>query len=203
MTLLASRAGIAAPILSETTLDASDAAPFLTGGPLARAPSQKELAYLLRVSTRHLRRWESAEAAAGRPCSRPYTAADLWRLYAYRRGKGWDHAEAQRLRLAPLFQQFDEMSATASTKQNYGDHFSLTLLMLKSIAWETASVVPGESIPRALTANLAFSAREQLRTILGCERGRTLLVRAFFEAALVSDSHPAPASEQVRLPASA
>lgn len=196
--LRAALAGSASPSASSCDVPTTP-----SGLPLARAPSQKELAYLLRVTTRHLRRWEAAEAAAGRQCSRPYTAADLWRLYSYRRGKGWDRTEAQRLRLTSLFEQFDEMMATVEPPENRRDHLSLTLLMLKSIAWENAPGVPGDSIPRTMNVNLALSAREQLRSILGCERARTLLARAFFEAALVSEANPVPTPANVQLPVSA
>lgn len=156
---------------------------------LARAPSQKELAGVLRVTTRHLRRWETAEAAAGRPCSRPYTASDLWRLLNYRHGKGWDREEASRLHLTALFDQFEKVNAPEVAAPTQQDDFSVSFLMLRSIAWDESP--PGQQVPRMLAANLANSARDQLRAILGCERGRSILVRAFFEAALVSEQSPA------------
>ncbi|MEO7799652.1 MAG: hypothetical protein ABIY47_18205, partial [Opitutaceae bacterium] len=77
--------------------ESGDARLSAFGGSLKRPPSQKELANILQVTTRHLRRWEELEAVANRPCSRPYSHADLWRLYERRGRKGWDRDFAARM----------------------------------------------------------------------------------------------------------
>jgi hypothetical protein len=63
--------------------------------------------------------------------------------------------------------------------------------MLRSIAWQdNASAAGTPALPRLFGANLAQSAREQLRAILQCPNARAVLARAFLEAALLADSSP-------------
>ena len=72
-----------------------------------RVSSQKELAEILMVTTRHLRRWEMDEANTNHLCSRPCTHADLWRLFQHRGNKAWDRAFAERLGMAEVFARFE------------------------------------------------------------------------------------------------
>ena len=164
------------------------------GGGLKRPPSQKELAGILRVTTRHLRRWERAEAAANRPCSRPYTHADLWSLYQKHGRKGWDREIAARLGLAQIFQRFDEIRFGEFGGDLKDDRSMTATLMLRSIAADEAQVASGcDPLPRMLGAGLAKAAKAQLRTIVDCAQARDILVKAFFEAALVAEAkHVAP-----------
>ena len=161
----------------------------LATAPLQRPPSQKELANVLGVTTRHLRRWEQAERATGHPCSRPYTPADLWRIYQRRRPKSWDRAEAARLRLAPLFAQFDEiLGRDAPPGKSNDPPATLTALMLESLALDDANPAGSFALPQPMRANLARAAKEQLREIFGCAPARNVLIRAYFEAALLADT---------------
>lgn len=163
------------------------------GGGLKRQPSQKELAGILRVTTRHLRRWESAEAAANRPCSRPYTHADLWRLYQKHGRKGWDRETATRLGLAPIFQRFDAVRFGEFGGELKDDRSMTATLMLRSIAGDEGPVAAGgDPLPRMLGVGLAKAAKAQLRTIIDCAQARDILVKAFFEAALVAEAKHVP-----------
>ncbi len=164
------------------------------GGGLKRSPSQKELAGILRVTTRHLRRWESAEAAANRPCSRPYTHANLWSLYQKQGRKGWDRETATRLGLATIFQRFDQIRFGELGGGLKDDRSMTATLMLRSIAGDEGPVANGgDSLPRMLGVGLEKAAKAQLRTIIDCAQARDILVKAFFEAALVAEAkHVAP-----------
>lgn len=156
--------------------------------PLKRAPSQKELASILGVTTRHLRRWEHAENKLGRAACRPYTAADLWRLYLRRYPKKWNCAAATRLQLAPLFHRFEELLNNGTPREGANERSTLSVLMLKSLASDESQIDAGASVlPRPLGANLVHAAKEQLREILASAAARDILVRAYFEAALVAD----------------
>lgn len=161
----------------------------LPSTPLSRPPSQKELATVFGITTRHLRRWEQSENEAGRPCSRPYSAADLWRLYQRRYPKKWDPAAAARLRLAPLFEQFDGIMGRNAATAECNEQTTLTGLMLRSLACDEDAVPLGmPPLPQPLRASLARAAKQQLRGILDCDRARTAFLRAFFEAALLADA---------------
>lgn len=157
-----------------------------------RPPSQKELAGILGVTTRHLRRWENAEAAAGRTCSRPYTHADLWHLYQYRGRKGWDRNMGARLGLAAVFERFDQIRFGGAKNEPKDGQSMLAALMLRSIAMNGDEVVAGEdSLPRMFGTGLAEVARSQLRVIVSCDQACDLLVKAFFEASLIAEvRHP-------------
>ena len=162
-----------------------------TAAKLAQAPSQKELAGVFGITTRHLRRLEDLESSGNQPCSRPYTASDLWRLFRRRHPKRWNRAEAERLELAGLFTQFEQMLSPRDTTDPSDDHSSVALLMLRSIAWQdNASAAGTPALPRLFGANLAQAAREQLRDILQCPSARAVLARAFLSAALLADSSP-------------
>lgn len=167
------------------------------GEGLRRPPSQKELAGILGVTTRHLRRWENAEAAAGRTCSRPYTHADLWHLYQYRGRKGWDRHMGTRLGLAAVFERFDQIRFGDAKNEPKNGQSMLAALMLRSIAMNGGEAVTGEdSLPRMLETGLAEVARSQLRVIVSCDQACDLLVKAFFEASLIAEAkHPAKADE--------
>lgn len=159
--------------------------------PLARTPSQKELACVFGITTRHLRRLEELESSETQPCSHPYATADLWRLFRRRHPKRWNRAEAERLRLAALFTQFEQILSPHDPADPLDDQHSAALLMLRSIAWQDFAHLTGAAaLPKLLGENLAQSAREQLRAILHCPRARTVLARAFFEAALIAESAP-------------
>lgn len=167
------------------------------GEGLKKAPSQKELALILHVTTRHLRRWEKAEAASDRCCSRPYSHADLWHLYQRRGRKGWDRAEAARLGLAVVFERFDQMIPGNTPERLQDERSILAGLMLRSIAVNEDGDVPDAvSLPRAFGAGLANAAKIQLRTIVDCDQARDVLVRAFFEAALIAEVCHAPRSAE-------
>lgn len=156
---------------------------------LARPPSQKELANVFRVTTRHLRRWEHAEREAGRPCSHPYSTADLWRLYQRRYPKLWDRAEAVRLRLESVFDQFDAMLGRGCDTSPPDENATATTLMLKCLAWDGAETPAGTlGLPHPLRAKFAQAAREQLREILLCGAARETLARAYFEATLLAQT---------------
>ena len=164
------------------------------GEGVKRAPSQKELAGILMVTTRHLRRWEIDEASANRPCSRPYSHADLWRLYQRRGRKGWDRVFAERLNLADIFERFDEIRGGSPGSDANDAHSSMATLMLRSIAADSEEELPAtDSIPRMLGAGLANAAKAQLRAILDCEHARGILVKAFFQAALVAETRQSSA----------
>ncbi len=178
--------------------------------PLARTPSQKELACVFGITTRHLRRLEELESSLSQPCSRPYATADLWHLFRRRHPKRWNRAEAERLRLTALFTQFEQILSPQDPADPLNDQHSAALLMLRSIAWHDSTHLMGTAaLPKLLGENLAQSAREQLRVILHCPRARVVLAHAFFEAALVAESaaveEPIALSrpERVPLPASA
>jgi hypothetical protein len=165
------------------------------GEGLKRAPSQKELALILRVTTRHLRRWENAEAASDRRCSRPYSHADLWHLYQRRGGKGWDRPEAARLGLVGIFECFDQMTPGNTPAQPQEERSVLAGLMLRSIAVDEQDGAPATgAFPRAFGAGLAIAAKMQLRMIVDCDQAREILVKAFFEAALIAEATRVPKS---------
>ena len=165
------------------------------GEGLKRAPSQKELALILRVTTRHLRRWESAEAAADRRCSRPYSHADLWHLYQRRGGKGWDRPEAARLGLAGILEFFDQMIPGNTPAQPQDERSVLAGLMLRSIVVDSQDGGPAtRAFPRAFGAGLAITAKSQLRLIVDCDQARDILVKAFLEAALIAEATQVPKS---------
>lgn len=158
---------------------------------LARTPSQKELACVFGITTRHLRRLEDLESTLNQPCGHPYTASDLWRLFRRRHPKRWDKAEAERLKLADLFTQFEQMLSPHAGMDALDEQSSVAVLMLRSIAWQDAAPPAGAAaLPKLLGGNLAQSARQQLRAILQCADARAVLARAFFEAAIMADSSP-------------
>jgi hypothetical protein len=159
--------------------------------PIKRPPSQKELATVFGITTRHLRRWEQAEQEIGHTCGRPYSAVDLWRLYQRRYPKKWDRAEGARLQLAALLDRFDAILGRNATSVEGDDHTALTILMLKSLAWEGDIVPAGTlALPLPMRTNLVRAAKEQLRSILACVPAREVLSRAYFEAVLLTDSNP-------------
>lgn len=137
------------------------------GEVLKRPPSQKELASILQVTTRHLRRWEDLETAANRPCSCPYTHADLWRLYERRGRKGWDRSFASRLGMADVFERFDQIRSGADTNDVKDDQCTTAALMLRSIATGGNGTMEGSSsVPLIFGSGLAEAARAQLRLIV-------------------------------------
>jgi len=161
------------------------------GQGLPRAPSQKELAGILKVTTRHLRRWEMAEEAANRPCSRPYSHADLWRLYQRRGGKGWDKTFAAQLGLSDVFERFDQMRDGCREAGSRHPRSDMAAMMLRSVATDGEESGVGDGLtPRIFSSGLAVAAKTQLRVILDCDRAREVLVKAFFEAALVAEAQP-------------
>lgn len=161
------------------------------GGRLKRPPSQKELANILQVTTRHLRRWEELEASANRPCSRPYTHADLWRLYERRGRKGWDRAFAARMGVADVFERFDKIRCGDSITGSKDDRFTMAAMMLRSVATDGTGSA-SDSLPRMFGAGLAEAAKTQLRMIVDCAQARDVLVKAFFEAALIAEAKRLP-----------
>lgn len=175
--------------------ESGDARLSAFGGSLKRPPSQKELANILQVTTRHLRRWEELEAAADRPCSRPYTHADLWRLYERRGRKGWDRAFAARMGVADVFDRFDQMRCGGDAAGSKNDRFTMAAMMLRSVATDgTGSAAGADSLPRMFGAGLAEAAKAQLRMIVDCSHARDVLVKAFFEAALIAEAKRMPQS---------
>jgi len=181
---------LAAEQIRKTTVadcDASQLSVFGVGQ--RRPPSQKELAGIFMVTTRHLRRWETAEQASNHPCSRPYSHADLWRRYQRRGCKGWDRAFAARLGLADVFERFDEMRLGCGESGSGNSQSVVAAMMLRSVVAD--NLMPStdtELTPRMFGAELAVAAKIQLRAILRCERSREILVKAFFEAALVAEA---------------
>ncbi len=166
-----------------------------------RTPSQKELAGILMVTTRHLRRWEMAEESANRPCSRPYSHADLWRLYQRRGKKGWDHAFASRLGFADIFERFDQMRLGHGEGGAADTRSTMAAMMLRSVATDGEEpFADADLTPRMFGAGLAVAAKTQLRTILNSEQARAILVKAFFEAALVAEARPGSAPAGVESP---
>lgn len=154
-----------------------------------RAPSQKELTGILMITTRHLRRWEMEEASANQPCSRPYTHADLWRLFQRRGKKGWDRTFAERLGLVDVFLRFEALSAGAHTAGPLDNKSSLATMLLWSLISDSSEGGAGESaLPKMLGAGMAVTAKAQLRQILECESAQAILVKAFFESALVAEA---------------
>ncbi|MES2696113.1 MAG: hypothetical protein V4773_21755, partial [Verrucomicrobiota bacterium] len=165
------------------------------GEGLKRPPSQKELANILRVTTRHLRRWEDLEAAANRPCSRPYTHADLWHLYERRGRKGWDRFFAARSGLADVFERFDQIRCGAGAHGATDDRSTMAAMMLRSVATDGGGIAPGaNSLPRMFGEGLAEAAKAQLLMIVDCTHAREVLVKAFFEAALIAEAQRVPQS---------
>lgn len=158
-------------------------------------PSQKELADILRVTARHLRRWEDLEAAANRPCSRPYTHADLWHLYKRRGRKGWDRFFAARSGLADVFERFDQIRCGSGAHGSTDDRFTMAAMMLRSVATGGAAMTAGaNSLPRMFGAGLAEAAKSQLLLIVDCTHAQEVLVKAFFEAALIAEAQRVPQS---------
>lgn len=159
------------------------------GEGLKRPPSQKELASVLQVTTRHLRRWEMAEEAANCPCSRPYSHADLWRLYQRRRRKGWDRAFAAHLGLTNVFERFDQIRSVGVAHGSKDDRSIIAAMMLRSIAANSdETAVRPDSLPCMFVAGFAQAAKTQLRMIVDCAQARDILVKAFFEAAMIADA---------------
>ena len=154
-----------------------------------KAPSQKELAGILMITTRHLRRWEMAEAAANQPCSRPYTHADLWRLFQRRSKKGWDRTFAERLGLAEVFHRFEAQSAGEHATEPLDNKSTLAAMLLRSLITDPGEDGAGEGgLPKMFGAGMAATAKAQLCHILDCESAQAILVKAFFEAALVAEA---------------
>jgi len=154
-----------------------------------KSPSQKELAGILMITTRHLRRWEMEEAVANQPCSRPYTHADLWRLFQRRGKKGWDRTFAERLGLAEVFHRFEALSTGAHTTGPIDNKSSLATMLLWSLIFDSSEGGAGErGLPKMLGAGMAVTAKAQLRQILECESAQAILVKAFFESALVAEA---------------
>ena len=175
--------------------ESGDARLSAFGGSLKRPPSQKELANILQVTTRHLRRWEELEAVANRPCSRPYTHADLWRLYERRGRKGWDRDFAARMGVADVFDRFDQIRCGDDACGSKDDRFTMAAMMLRSVATDgTGAAAGSDSLPRMFGAGLAEAAKTQLRMIVDCAQARDVLVKAFFEAALIAEAKRVPQS---------
>ncbi len=64
-------------------------------------------------------------------------------------------------------------------------------MMLRSVVSDDAQDAGGDEVtPRIFSAGLASAAKAQLRAILDCGQARELLVKAFFEAALVAEAQP-------------
>ncbi len=175
---------------AQKTFGALSSEPRLSafGEGLRRPPSQKELASILQVTTRHLRRWERAEAAADSPCSRPFTHSDLWRLYQ-RRGRkgGWNREIATRLGLASIFERFDEIRYGCLAREAGDERSTVAALMLRSIA-EGDAANDFNQMPHMFGAGIAIAAKAQLRLIVDCVQARDILVKAFFEAALIAEA---------------
>ena len=65
----------------------------------------------------------------------------------------------------------------------------MAALMLRSIATNGDELSAGaDSLPRMFGAGLTEAARSQLRVIVDCEQACDLLVKAFFEAALIAEA---------------
>lgn len=166
--------------------DAGEKGPGLLWEKLSYAPSQKELALVFRITTRHLRRWEEAEASEGRQCSRPYNRTDLWNLYLRRGGKGWDREQAQRLGLGTLFVTFDQIASTPAVPPTQDDRSAVASLLLRSLSADETEIAANH-LPRAVTQVLTETAKKQISRLMACEKSRALLVRAFLEGALIAD----------------
>ena len=157
------------------------------GEGLKRPPSQKELANIFQVTARHLRRWERAEAAAGSPCSRPFTHSDLWRLYQRRGKKGWNREIATRLGLVSIFERFNEVRYGNGHGEPGDERSIVAALMLRSIA--EGEVGNGSNqMPHMFGTGIVTAAKAQLRLIVDCVQARDILVKAFFEAALIAEA---------------
>lgn len=156
-------------------------------GRLRRPPSQKELASVLQITTRHLRRWELAEAAANTACSRPYTHSDLWRLYRRRGRKGWDMGAATRLGLADVFERFERFGCDATESKD--ERSLIAVMMLRSLlAEQSESNGRMVFLPLAFGSGLAQAAKSTLGAIMHCPEARQVLVKAFFEASLIAEA---------------
>lgn len=163
-----------------------------------KAPSQKELAGILMITTRHLRRWEMEEAAANQPCSRPYTHADLWRLFQRRGKKGWDRAFAERLGLAEVFHRFEALSAGEHATGPVDNKSTLATMLLRSLIADPNEDGAGEGgMPKLFGAGMSATAKAQLRQILDCDSAQEILVKAFFEAALVAEARLGSIQKQI------
>ncbi len=67
----------------------------------------------------------------------------------------------------------------------------MAAMMLRSIAAE-GDETDAESLPRVFGAGLATAAKTQLRLIVDCAHARDVLVKAFFEAALIAEAKLVP-----------
>lgn len=66
-------------------------------------------------------------------------------------------------------------------------------LMLQNLALEEGEIIQGAaSLPRAFGSSLAKAAKIQLRMIVDCDQAREILVKAFFEAALIAEAKHVP-----------
>ena len=150
------------------------------------------------ITARHLRRWELDEVTANRPCSRPYTHSDLWRLYQRRGRKGWDRVFAARLDLADIFEHFDQIRADSLGGDASDAYSTMAAVMLGTIAADAEEAPTATNLlPQMFGAGLAKAAKAQLRAILGCKQAKAILVKAFFEAALVAETRQSSARTRV------
>jgi hypothetical protein len=99
-----------------------------------------------------------------------------------------------------VFERFDQMIFGNKPELPLDKGSVLAGLMLRSIAVDEEESTPvAGSLPRAFGAGLANAAKIQLRMIVDCDQARDVLVKAFFEAALIAEVKHVPKSATVDL----
>ena len=100
-----------------------------------------------------------------------------------------------RLGLADVFERFDQIRCGEAGRGPKDDRFTMATMMLRSVATEGCGVaVELASFPRMFGVGLAEATKAQLRLIVSCPPARDVLVKAFFEAALIADAKRLPES---------
>lgn len=150
--------------------------------------SQKELAAVLMITARHLRRIELKVQKRFAETTRPYTSRALWQIFKLRGRRGWDASFAAQVGIADLLSKFEALSIRGEPDRR---PFGWPDLFLEAIADDgTAPRTTFEALPKSAMGEVAGLAKSRLRSILANSKARRVLIGAFFEASLLADDSP-------------
>jgi hypothetical protein len=97
--------------------------------------------------------------------------------------------------VADVFERFDKIRRGDDADGSKDERFTMAAMMLRSVATDGMGSATGmDSLPRMFGAGLAEAAKTQLRLIVDCAQARDVLVKAFFEAALIAEAKRVPQS---------
>jgi transcriptional regulator with XRE-family HTH domain len=150
--------------------------------------SQKQLAAILRITSRHLRRLENMLTANNIPCERPYSVCDLFRIFRVRSGRGWDREFAARVGVDELFDRFETLLQPERVIGQDTEWLSIALASMAADDRDSLPVPDARSVPVSIRQSLKEVMKMQLRAILLNRRSREILLGAFLEATLALEA---------------